>query len=217
MVAPRLLIFDLDGTLIDSKRDIAKSVNMTFRDLGLPEKPDETIYGYVGNGVRQLILDAVESTDAHLIDRAFEIFRGHYLEHLLDETRLYPGISEVLEHYRRKKIALVTNKPYVYVEKILEGLGAEKAFDLVVGSEPDTQLKPHPEMILKTLDALDTPKSDAVMIGDSVNDIFAARSAGVRACAVAYGFGDTDDLRSERPDYFVETGEALKTLFSEVP
>lgn len=214
MVAAGLLIFDLDGTLIDSKRDIAKSVNLTFRDLGLPEKPNETIYGYVGNGVRKLILDAVGSTDVHLINRALEIFRGHYLEHLLDETRLYPGISEVLEHYRQKKKALVTNKPHVYAEKILEGLGADKAFDLILGSEPDTHLKPHPEMILKTLASLDTPTSDAVMIGDSLNDIYAARSAGVRSCAVAYGFGDVNDLRSEGPDFFVETGEALMTLFS---
>ncbi|MEO2055207.1 MAG: HAD-IA family hydrolase [Nitrospira sp.] len=210
-----LLIFDLDGTLIDSKRDIAKSVNLTFRDLGLPEKPNETIYGYVGNGVRKLILDAVESTDAHLIDRALEIFRGHYLEHLLDETRLYPGIREVLNHYNQMKIALVTNKPHVYAKKILEGLGVDKAFDFIIGSEPDTQLKPHPEMILKTLGVLDTPTSDAVMIGDSLNDIYAARSAGVRSCAVAYGFGNADELLSESPDFFVETGEALMTLFSE--
>ena len=213
MVSFGLLIFDLDGTLIDSKRDIAKSVNLTFRDLGLPEKPNETIYGYVGNGVRKLILDAVESTDAHLIDRALEIFRGHYLEHLIDETRLYPGISEVLEHYRRKKMALVTNKPQVYAEKIMAGLGADKPFDLIIGSEPGTNLKPHPEMILKVLASLDTPPSDAVMIGDSLNDIHAARSAGVRSCSVAYGFGDADDLRSARPDFFAETGEALMTLF----
>ncbi len=214
MVAPRLLIFDLDGTLIDSKRDIAKSVNLTFRDLGLPEKPNETIYGYVGNGVRKLILDAVESTDVRLIDRALEIFRGHYMDHLLDETRLYEGISEVLDHYRQTKMALVTNKPYDYAKKIMEGLGVDKAFDFIIGSEAHTQLKPHPEMILKTLAFLDTPISDAVMIGDSLNDIYAARSAGVRSCAVAYGFGDADVLRSEHPDFFAETGEALMTLFS---
>ncbi|MFQ5579099.1 MAG: HAD family hydrolase [Nitrospiria bacterium] len=214
MAAAELLIFDLDGTLIDSKRDIAKSVNLTFRDLGLPEKPNETIYGYVGNGVRKLILDAVESTDMRLVDRALEVFRAHYLEHLLDETSLYPGIRDVLVHFHQTKMAIVTNKPHVYTEKILEGLGVDKAFDLIIGSEPDTRLKPHPEMILKTLETLDASTSEAVMIGDSLNDIYAARSAGVRSCAVSYGFGDADELRSEHPDFFVETGEALMTLFS---
>ncbi|MFQ5780328.1 MAG: HAD family hydrolase, partial [Nitrospiria bacterium] len=185
----------------------------TFRDLGLPEKPHEVIYGYVGNGVRRLILDAVEDTDPNLIDRSLEIFRRHYLAHLLDETKLYPGIKAVLEHYRHKKKALVTNKPLLYTKKIMAGLGTDKAFDLIVGGEPTVNLKPHPEMILKALEILEIPASDAVMIGDSPNDIHAARSAGVKSCGVGYGLGDTETLRSANPDFFVESGEALMTLF----
>ncbi|MFQ5729641.1 MAG: HAD family hydrolase, partial [Waddliaceae bacterium] len=154
MNAVELLIFDLDGTLIDSKKDIANSVNMTFRDVGLPEKPHGEIYGYVGNGVRQLIRDAVASEDNNLIERSLQIFETHYLTHLLDETRLYPGIEAVFRHYGEKKMALVTNKPTKYTTKIIEGLNVDGLFDIVIGGRSDIQLKPHPEMILRTLEVL---------------------------------------------------------------
>ena len=208
-----LLIFDLDGTLIDSKRDIAKSVNLTFRDLGLPEKPEEMIYGYVGNGVRQLIVDAVECSDDRLVDAALRRFEYHYLRHLLDETVLFPGIDAVLKHYEDKKKALVTNKPVRYTEGIVTGLKIGGAFDLVIAGDAALPLKPHPAMLLKTLDRLKVKPERAVMIGDSLNDIAAARSAGVRVCAVGYGFGGAEELKGAAPDYFAASGEALIGLF----
>ncbi len=208
-----LLIFDLDGTLIDSRKDIAASVNLTFRDLGLPEKPVEVIYGYVGNGVRRLILDTVEGSPPLLIDRALQIFEGHYLKHLLDDTILYPGMEGVLRHFDKKKKAIVTNKPLLYSTKIIEGLQARAHFDLILGAEPIVQLKPHPEMILRTLDYLEVSPSDAVMIGDSLNDIHAARSAGIKSCGVGYGLGNVEELKSGTPDFFAETVEDLKRLF----
>ncbi len=209
-----LLIFDLDGTLIDSKKDIAHSVNLTFRDMGLPEKSHEVIYGYVGNGVRQLMIDAVGSQDAELIDQTLHCFETHYLTHLLDETRLYPGLDAVLKHFQNKKRALVTNKPPHYTEKIILGLNVDHVFDSVLCGTPTIRLKPHPEMIFKTLETLETKPSEALMIGDSLNDIYAARAAGVRSCGVAYGFGNPETLKSASPDYFIEAGEELIALFS---
>lgn len=208
-----LLIFDLDGTLIDSRKDIAASVNLTFRDLGLPEKPVEDIYGYVGNGVRRLILDTVESADPLLIERSLQIFEAHYLKHLLDDTVLYPGLEGVLRHFREKKKAVVTNKPLLYSIKIIEGLQVRPHFDLILGAEPIVQLKPHPEMILRTLDHLNVSPADAVMIGDSLNDIQAARAAGIKSCAVGYGLGNAAELRSGGPDFFAETVADLKRFF----
>lgn len=208
-----LLLFDLDGTLIDSKKDLAASVNLTFRDMGIPEKAPEFIYGYVGNGVRRLIIDSVGSADPLLIDRALQIFEGHYLKHLLDDTELYPGMEEALRGLRHKKKAVVTNKPLLYTAKIMEGLGAREHFDLILGSEPIVNLKPHPEMILRALDHLRIASDDTVMIGDSLNDIYAARAAGVRSCAVGYGLGNAEELRSAGPDFFAETVEELKRLF----
>ncbi len=208
-----LLIFDLDGTLIDSKKDIADAVNLTFRDVGLPQKPNEVIYGFVGNGVRQLISDAVASDDPALIDQALDIFEQHYLEHLLDETRLFPGMDAVLDRYADKKLALVTNKPVNYTNKIIEGLKIDQRFDFILAAQPSIRLKPAPDMLLKTLEVLNISPSAAVMIGDSLNDIDAARSAKVPSCGVAYGFGERQSLQSAKPDYFAESCEDLLSLF----
>jgi len=213
MTPANLLIFDLDGTLIDSKRDIATAVNLTFRDLRLPEKPREMIYGYVGNGVRQLIIDAVESDRPARVEPALQIFRRHYLKHLLDETRLFPGIEKALGHYKDKQKAIVTNKPTAYTEKIIEGLQIKHHFDLILGGETDVPLKPQPDMLLKVLKTLGIHPDDAVMIGDSLNDIHAARAAGVRACGVAYGFGAANEIKSAGLDYFVEEAGEFIGLF----
>jgi len=215
-VAVSLFIFDLDGTLIDSKQDIAYAVNLTFRDLMLPEKPEEVIYGYVGNGVRQLIIDAVETTDPQRVDQALAIFDRHYQAHLLDQTDFYPGILQVLEHFKGGKKAIVTNKPAHYTTRIMDGLlrgQTEHYFDFILGGSSEIQLKPHPEMLLKTLDYLQTDPGRAVMIGDSLNDLHAARAAGVRFCAVGYGFGDVPLLKEASPDFFVTEASDLIRLF----
>jgi len=208
-----LLMFDLDGTLIDSRNDLADSVNETFRALGLPQKPREFLYGHVGNGVRRLIADSLDGTSGGLLSKALQIFETIYLEHLLDETCLYPGIAAVLEHFRAKTKAVVTNKPIVYTTRILEGLQADRSFDLVVGSESATQLKPHPEMLFKTLLHFRVSPHRAVMIGDSPNDILAARAAGVLSCGVGYGIGDLEILRAANPDLLAERPEDIKALF----
>src|SRR3989338_7074144 len=208
-----LLIFDLDGTLIDSRKDIADSVNLTFRDLGLPEISPQVIYGYVGNGIRRLLLDTVKSADPDWADRALEIFEGHYLKHLLDETELYPGREETLQHSRHKKKAVVTNKPLLYTTKIMDGLNVRSHFDIILGAEPIVNLKPHPEMIFRALEYLDITPDEAVMIGDTLNDLTAARAAGVKSCAVGYGLGNVEELISASPDFFAETVDDLKRLF----
>ncbi len=208
-----LLIFDLDGTLIDSKRDIANSLNLTFKEVGLPELTHELIYSYVGNGVRRLMIDAVGSEDSKLIDHTLACFEQHYLEHLLDETRLFPGIVEVLAHFEDKKIALATNKPTHYTEKIMTGLNLQAKFDFVMSANPKVRLKPHPAMLLKTLQVLDVAPADAIMIGDSLNDIHAAKAAGVSVCGVGYGFADAQTLKSENPDFFIDQSHELMTLF----
>jgi phosphoglycolate phosphatase len=208
-----LYIFDLDGTLIDSRKDIAESVNLTFRELGLPELPNETIYGYVGNGVYRLISDTTGSADPLVIDRALKIFERHYLARLVHETCLYPGMQALLSENQHKRKAVVTNKRIVYTQKIIEGLCAENTFELVLGAEDGVQLKPHPEMILKTLATLNVPAEETIIIGDMMNDILAARAAGIKVCAVGYGFGDDQVLKDAKPDFFAKSVDDLKILF----
>ena len=209
----KLYIFDLDGTLIDSRKDIANAVNLTFRDLGLPALPNETIYGYVGNGVYRLITDATGSGDPEFLNRALLVFEGHYLAHLVDETCLYPGMKELLRQYQHHRKAVVTNKRIKFTKKIIDGLCEDNTFELVLGAEEGVNLKPHPEMILKTMAQLHVSADETVMIGDMMNDIVSARAAGIKICSVGYGFGDEQELREAKPDFFARTVSDLKILF----
>jgi len=207
-----LLLFDLDGTLADTKADIATAVNLTLRDYGLPEHAPEQIYAFVGDGVRALLAKAFESRGAGVFENALTVFRGHYLAHLLDATQFYPGVPTVLAHFAEKKKAIVTNKPIEYTLKLIEGLKAREQFDAILGANSTPHLKPHPGMILKVLDDLRIAPRRAVMIGDNVNDILAARAADVPSIAVGYGLGDPEVLKAAGPDLFCERIEDVMAL-----
>lgn len=209
-----LLIFDLDGTLADTKEDIATAVNLTLSDYGLPPHPPQQIYTFVGDGVRALLARAFESRGAGVFEDALAVFRGHYLDHLVDATRLYPGVETVLDHFARKKKAIVTNKPIEYTLKLMDGLKARARFDVILGANSTPHLKPHPGMIHRVLSDLGVPPERAIMIGDNVNDILAARAAGVRSVAVGYGLGDPAVLRAADPDFFCERIEDIMSLFN---
>lgn len=209
-----LLLFDLDGTLADTKADLATSVNLTLRDFGLPQHPPEHIYAFVGDGVRALLARAFESRGAQVFDEALTVFRRHYLDHLLDQTRFYPGVETVLAHYEHKKKGIVTNKPIEYTLKLIEGLGARERFDVILGGNSTPNLKPHPEMIQRALETVSVKPDRAVMIGDNINDIQAARAASVRSVAVGYGLGEPAVLKAAGPDFFCEHIEDVIDLFS---
>ena len=207
-----LLIFDLDGTLIDSRQDIALSVNLTLNDLGRPTLPEETIYGYVGNGVTRLIHDAVGSEDPALLKKADQIFACHYLAHLSDKTRLYPGMETVLNHYQDKKKVVATNKRAQFTRKIIENLGLSNQFELLISADEVGPCKPDPAMIDYALKRLNQSTQETLVIGDMENDILAARAAGVSVCAVGYGFGEASRLRNAKPDFFAEKVSDLATF-----
>lgn len=209
-----LIIFDLDGTLADTKKDIAASVNLTLREIGLPEKSAALIYSYVGSGIRRLIQQAVGEEEGERFKAAMAVFRKHYLAHLLDTTKLYPGMDGVLAHFKSKKKAVVTNKAQLYTDKLMSGLKITDRFDLILGGDNGYPLKPDPKMLLKVLEMLSADPKRTVMIGDGLHDIHAARAAGIAVCAVAYGLGDPEELRRARPDFFCETVDDLKKMFA---
>jgi phosphoglycolate phosphatase len=209
-----LLIFDLDGTLCDTKDDIATSVNLTLREIGLPEKSPEVIYGYVGSGVRKLLQQAVGEESGERFKSAMRIFRRHYMTHLLDTTKPYPGVEAVLDHFKDKKKAIVTNKPQDYTNRILEGLDLTRHFDLVIGGENGYPLKPDPAMLIAVLEQLQCDPGRTVMIGDGLHDVVAARAAGIKVCAVGYGLGNPQELKEAKPDFFCERPEELRWLFA---
>ncbi|MGH7233168.1 MAG: HAD family hydrolase [Nitrospiraceae bacterium] len=208
-----LLIFDLDGTLIESKWDIAASVNLTLKDLDLPVRDQDEIFSFVGDGVKRLLRLSVGEENLDQYQEALKIFRGHYLTHCLDCTKFYPGIETVLTHYADKQKAVATNKSLEYTTKILEGLGAHH-FAHVVGGDNGYGLKPEPGMLLKIMEVLGVEKDRAVLIGDSTNDINGGHNAGIRVCAVGYGMGNREKMTACRPDWFIEKPEELTELFT---
>lgn len=211
-VPVKLLIFDLDGTLVESKWDIADAVNLTLRDLGLPERPQEEIFGFVGDGVKRLLRLAVGEMDEIRYAEALRVFRAHYLAHCLDRTRFYPGVEPVLTHFARKSKAVATNKALEYTKVILKGLG-DHHFDYIVGGDNGFGLKPEPGMLLHILDQLGVDREQAVLIGDSTNDINGGHNAGIRVCAVGYGMGNRERMQACRPDWFIERPEELMEIF----
>jgi len=207
-----LLIFDLDGTLIESKWDIAKSVNLTLAELGLPERPLEEIFGFVGDGVKKLLRLAVGEETRISFEDALKIFRGHYLAHCLDRTTFFPGIEPMLRHFAHKQKAVATNKSIEYTHVILNGLGAQH-FTYLVGGDNGFGLKPEPGMLPHIIEQLNVSKDRAVLVGDSTNDINGGHNAGIRVCAVGYGMGNREKMAACKPDWFIERPEELMEIF----
>ncbi len=200
-----LLIFDLDGTLIDSREDIATAVNLTLGEIGLPLKSLEEVTSYIGGGIRQLLEQAIHSNADRPIEEVIPIFRRHYLDHLLDKTTLYPDVLETLNRFQDRPMAVATNKPIEYTTPILHGLGISGYFRMALGGNSTPHRKPHPEMIRETLKALGGDPRRTLMIGDGVNDILAAKAAGTLSCAVTYGFTEPSLLLRENPDHVCDT------------
>lgn len=207
-----LMIFDLDGTLIESKWDIAQSVNFTLAELGLPERPIEEIFGFVGDGVKRLLRLAVGEGNQTKFDEALKVFRGYYLEHCLDRTGFYPGIEPMLQHFAHKDKAIATNKSIEYTRVILNGLGPQH-FRYMVGGDNGYGLKPEPGMLLHIMEKAGVPKERTVLVGDSTNDINGGHNAGIRVCAVAYGMGNRVKMEACQPDWFIEKPEQLMEIF----
>jgi phosphoglycolate phosphatase len=206
-----LLIFDLDGTLIDSKLDLAHSVNAARNHLGLPAIDNELVYTYVGNGAPVLIRRAL-GVDASEQDvkTALDFFLAYYRDHMLDYTCLYPGVVETLEQLASDgaRMAVLTNKPVRISQAILDGLGVSRHFFRVYGGNSFEQKKPHPIGIDTLLEETQIARDRTLMIGDSAVDIRTARNAGVRSCGVTWGF-QPDSLQQDPPDVLIHRIEEL--------
>ena len=207
-----LLIFDLDGTLIESKWDIATAVNLTLANLALPQRSQEEIFSFVGDGIKRLLRSAVGEENQSRYEESLRVFRGHYLAHCLDHTRFYPGIETVLTHFARKHKAIATNKSLEYTTKIMAGLGPHH-FAYTVGGDNGYGLKPEPGMLHKIMEELQVNQDRAVLIGDSTNDINGGHNAGIKVCAVGYGMGNREKMAACKPDWFIEKPEELIGLF----
>lgn len=206
-----LLIFDLDGTLIDSKLDLAHSVNAARGHFGLPALDLDLIGQYVGNGAPVLMRRALgQEASEETVREALDYFLSYYDDHKLDCTRAYPGIPEALDELHRDgvEMAVLTNKPVRISSRILYGLGLSKYFARIYGGNSFEQKKPDPIGVDTLLAELGVPRERAMMVGDSAVDIRTARNAGVKVCGVTYGF-QPETFESDPPDMMVDRPEKL--------
>jgi phosphoglycolate phosphatase len=186
-----LIVFDLDGTLIDSRVDLANAANALIEELGGAPQPVEAITGMVGEGARLLVRRALAAAGlAADEEAALARFLELYDERLLVHTAMYPGTRDLLDRLAADtQLAVLTNKPQHHTDRILDGLGIARYFAHVVGGDTPLGRKPDPAGLRHLIALTGTPDAESVMVGDSAIDLRTARAAGIRICLVRYGFG----------------------------
>ncbi|MDE2196990.1 MAG: phosphoglycolate phosphatase [Gammaproteobacteria bacterium] len=220
MTPIKLVAFDLDGTLVDSAPDIARAVDRMTHALGLPPPGFDKVRAWVGDGARRLVKRALTGEpegepDAALYRRGFEVFRCAYREQVAVESNLYPHALSTLRQLRagRFKLACITNKSAEFTVPLLRALAIHECFDLVLSGDSLTARKPDPLPLRHAAEQLAVAPAAACMVGDSRNDILAARAAGFRAVAVRYGYGK--DLTALGADAMLDSLAELPLLLEQ--
>ncbi len=211
------LLFDLDGTLIDSKADIATSINLMLNELGQASLSLERVLGFVGEGMRLLVGRALQASLERVpqeqeTDRALEVYLRHYSEHLLDQTYIYPEVEETLAAFAHLPKAIVTNKPYDFTVTLLERLNLLSHFAVVLGGDSLPERKPAPLPLLEAATRCEVTPDHCLMIGDSRFDILAGRAAGMKTCGYVAGFRGKAELVEAGADLLIERFGELRQL-----
>lgn len=214
---PELLIFDLDGTLIDSKEDVAAALNQTLAERGLPTLAHETIYAHVGNGVYNLIEKAVAAAGGDDVAAALAHFMTTYDARLLERTHLYEGAAEVVAHFAGVAMALITNKSMRFTRPIVDGLGVAGWFDPILARDTLPTCKPHPGPLLHCIEAHGARPERTWMVGDGATDIDAGHAAGVHTVGCLYGFRTEQEVVGAKPDCLIRDLRELPGLFANRP
>ncbi len=207
-----LLIFDLDGTLVNTIEDITASVNFTLGRIGRPPLTAERVRRYVGDGIEELIKRSLGGP----VDRTAEavaIYKEHHRSNLVVRSQVYPGVFETLDHFKHLPMAIISNKSMEFVRSLISRLGIAAYFNSVIGADLGLALKPAPDAVLKILSDSGVPRDRAVIVGDGTTDIRAGKAAGIMTCAVTYGFRSEEELRKEAPDFVIHAFPELKDLF----
>jgi phosphoglycolate phosphatase len=212
----KALIFDLDGTLADTLRDIMDAMNHALAQRGLPAHGPDAYRQFVGEGASQLVRNALPPGREALVPELLAAYRAHYLAHLIVHTQPYPGISELLSELqaRGRPLAVLSNKPHELTTRIVTALFPAVRFVGVLGQRPDHPLKPDPAGALELCSALGHAPGDVALVGDTRTDMQTARAAGMIAIGVRWGFRDARELSEHGAHHVVAEPHELLALLS---
>jgi len=206
-----LIIFDLDGTLVNSQYDLCDAVNFALKKMKKPLIKYEQVPEMVGSGIRKLLELALREFNEKELKEARQYFDTFYSKNYTNKTEYYEGVPEVLEYFKNKKKAVYSNKIHKYTVEIIQHFGFTPYFDLVLGAAPNLyKEKPSPEGIQFILEKLSVKPENTIMVGDSTHDIHAAQAAGIQSCAVSYGYRSKTILKKANPDFIIDTLKELK-------
>ena len=212
---PELVIFDLDGTLVDSRQDLATAVNRVLVDLGRVPLPLEKIVTFIGHGVARLLECALGN--AELLDEAGSLFERHYGQALLDHTLPYSGVDVLVQDLcATRTLAVATNKPGPWARAIVAGLGWSEAIPHVVGGADVARLKPAPDMVELLLENSGFLRADAVIVGDMEVDVETASAAGLACVGVSWGLAGRERLQAAGARWIVDSAAELQDLLEEI-
>lgn len=207
-----LIVFDLDGTLVDSIGDLADSLNYAANQMKLPDVPNTDMPKYVGNGVRVLISKGLKLAEGNPdLDKAEAIFMDYYKDNLTNRTTFYPNVKHILHYFKGKKMAVLSNKPDDFTKKVITELNLINTFDIVMGSSSQFQRKPAPDPLLYIMKTLGVKPNKTLMVGDGDTDIDTGKAAGAHTCGLTYGYRTRKELATLSPDILLDNiGELSK-------
>lgn len=207
-----LIIFDLDGTLIDSTEDIAAGVNFTLKKLGLEEKSQSEIRSYIGWGVEDMMRKSLGKKHQGLLNKSISILENYYRKQGLSRAALYPNTKEILEYFKNKKKAIVSNRKHEFINLILKQVNILNYFEYIVGGDDIDSLKPSSCPLDKAMEKFNIKKDRAIIVGDMGIDIEAGKNAGIFTCGVTYGIGKKQDIIQAKPDFLIDDLIELKKI-----
>ena len=213
MTSFQLFVFDFDGTLVDTQKDIADSVNRALEELGLATRDRETLFTFIGKGVDHLMTRSLAGTAFDDLPRAVDAFMRHYDEHLMDQTGLFPNCRDALDHFSGTPKTILSNKPTSFITRILDALDCRAPFETIIGGDLMAAKKPDPAGLRHIMEQHRVRPEATLMVGDSLVDIETGKRAGVKTCGVTYGHAGRASLETAQPDWIIDDLSELKLLF----
>lgn len=222
LIQPKMILIDLDGTLVDTAPDLAYSVDLMMKQLDMPVRGEVAVREWIGNGVARLVRRALVGAydgepEEELYNKAYPLFLDLYEKNVCVHSRLYAGAKEGLDYLKQAgyRLGCVTNKPARYTEPLLKALGVYRYFDVIVSGDTLDKKKPDPAPLIYAADQLNTPSHQSLMVGDSVNDVEAARAAGFQVVCVNYGYNHGKDIHDAHPDAVIDSLAHLEDLLEQ--